>query len=86
MMVDFAELGDVAQDLVLTLRQYPAPLLKNLYDYVPKVTGHKRSPPTIRMALQRHCRKSPWYTGKFDLFERIDNGCWQLRPGLKFKV
>ena len=79
----FDELGEVAQDLVRTLQKYKAPLLKNLYHYVEKVTGNYRSPPTIRMALQRHCRTSKWYTNQYDLFEHVDSGCWQLKPGLK---
>ena len=83
--IHLEELGEVAHDLVITLMKYDAPLLKNLYHYVPKVTGNKWPPSTIRMALQRHCHTSNWYQGKFDLFEHLDNGCWRLRPGIKIQ-
>ena len=76
------ELGEVAQDLVRTLKKYDSPLLKNLYYYVPRVTGNYRSQATIRCTLQRHCRTSPWYLGGYDLFEHLADGCWRLKPGV----
>ena len=79
------ELGEVAQDLVRTLKEYDSPLLKNLYYYVPKVTGNHRSQATIRCTLQRHCRTSKWYLNQYDLFERLANGCWRLRPGINIE-
>ena len=83
MRINFDELGEVAQDLVATLKIYDAPLNKHLAYYVKKVTGHVRDPATLRCTLQRHCRTSKWYKGKYDLFEHLANGCWRLRPDIK---
>jgi len=77
--------SEVARDLVRTLTKHKAPLLKYLPDYIRKVTGHKWAPATIRCTLQRHCRTADQYQGQWDLFERVDSGCWQLKPGLKIK-
>ena len=79
------ELGEVAQDLARTLREYDSPLLKNLYYYVPKVTGNHRSQATIRCTLQRHCRTSKWYLNQYDLFEHLANGCWRLRTDVEIE-
>ena len=84
------DIGSVwARDLVIVLQKYDSPLLNNLYDYVKKYrrdtgrTWNNRMEATVRMTLQRHCRKCSQYQGRHDLFENLANGCWRLRPDLK---
>jgi hypothetical protein len=89
--ISLDELGEWARDLVIVLSKYPAPLLDSLYHHMKKYrretgrTWNSGMEATIRNVLQRHCRKSPQYQHKYDLFERIDGGCWGLRPGIKIK-
>jgi hypothetical protein len=92
MTIDLEEIGsEWARDLVLVLMEHDSPLLDSLYHYMKKhreKTGRKWNnamKSTIRNVLQRHCRNSPQYQGHEDLFEKLVNGCWRLRPGLEIK-
>ena len=88
MTIDFDEIGsEWARDLVLVLREHDSPTLKNLYYYMKKhreKTGRewkKAMESTIRNVLQRHSRCSPQYQEELDLFEKLVDGCWRLKPG-----
>jgi hypothetical protein len=84
MIIHLNDVGsEVARDLIRTLKRYEAPLLKHIPDYVRKVTGNKWAPATIRCTLQRHCKRCKQWSGEWDLFDNVVEGCWQLKSGLK---
>lgn len=87
MSIDLDTIGsEVARDLVIVLREHDAPLLDNLYYYMQKHRERsgrkwkKSMKSTIRCTLQRHCRTCSQYQGELDLFEKLVNGCWRLKP------
>lgn len=87
MTINLDEIGsEWARDLVVVLSKYDSPTFKNLYQYMKKhrkETGRDcpaSMKSTIRNVLQRHCHTCPQYQGKLDLFEKLVNGCWRLRP------
>ncbi|HEY1249086.1 MAG TPA: hypothetical protein VGE97_08875 [Nitrososphaera sp.] len=93
MMIDFDTIGSkVARDLVIVLNEHDSPTLENLYYYMKKYwekkgrKWKKSDESTIRCTIQRHCRTCDQYQNKHDLFEHLDNGCWRLRPELKWEV
>jgi hypothetical protein len=92
MIIALEEIGsEWARDIALVLMEHDSPLLENLYYYLKKhreKTGRgwdKKMESTVRNVLQRHCRNSSQYQGVLDLFEKLANGCWRLRPELKIK-